>query len=184
MERFRRLEEAVQIIQRMWTEEHATFEGKFYSIRDAYCNPKPIQKPHPPIMIGGGGERETLKLVAKYADACNIFGSPETVKRKLKILRDHCHAVGRDYDSILKTRLGHVMIDKSREKIEKRAAETLREIPEDRRREFLTYGSPEEIKNQIEEFRNVGIDYYIVNLEADREFEALDIFGNEVVKRF
>jgi F420-dependent oxidoreductase-like protein len=183
-ERFRRLEEAVRIIRRMWTEERATVEGKFYSIRDAYCNPEPIQKPHPPIMIGGSGERETLKLVAKYADACNIFGSPETVKRKLKILRDHCQAVGRDYDSILKTRLGRVMIDKSREIIEKRAAKTLQMMPESRRREFLAYGSPEDIKRQIEEVRDAGIDYYIVNLEADREFEALDTFGKEVVRKF
>ena len=183
-ERFRRLEEATQIIRNMWTEERTTFEGRFYQIRDAYCNPKPIQKPHPPIMIGGGGERETLKLVAKYADACNIFGSVETVKRKLKILREHCQTVGREYDSITKSKLGHVMIGKSKEELERRIAETLKDVPEDRRREFLTSGTPEEIKQAIEAIRDVGVDYYIVNLEADRELEALDLFGNEVIKKF
>ena len=102
-ERLVRLEEAIQIIRKMWTEEEpaASFNGKYYQINNAYCNPKPIQKPSPPIMVGGSGERYTLKIVAKYADACNLFGSVETVKRKLSVLNEHCKSVGRDYDSIL-----------------------------------------------------------------------------------
>jgi F420-dependent oxidoreductase-like protein len=85
-ERLIRLEETIQIIRKMWTEEPAaSFDGKYYQIRNAYCNPKPIQKPSPPILVGGSGERKTLKIVAKYADACNLFGSAETLKRKLNI---------------------------------------------------------------------------------------------------
>ena len=81
-ERLSRLEEAIQIIRKMWTEEpSASFNGKYYQIHNAYCNPKPIQKPSPPLLVGGSGERKTLKIVAKYADACNLFGSAETVKR-------------------------------------------------------------------------------------------------------
>jgi alkanesulfonate monooxygenase SsuD/methylene tetrahydromethanopterin reductase-like flavin-dependent oxidoreductase (luciferase family) len=92
-----RLEEAIQIIRKMWTEEpSASFNGKYYQIHNAYCNPKPIQKPSPPILVGGSGERKTLKIVAKYADACNLFGSPETVRKKLDILKEHCKSVGRD----------------------------------------------------------------------------------------
>ena len=178
-ERMRRLEEAAQIIRKMWTEERTSFTGKYYQIRDAYCNPKPIQKPHPPIMVGGSGERRTLKIVAKYADACNIFGSVETVRRKLKVLREHCHLVGRDYDSILKTKLGHVVIDKKKEKV----TEAIRGLPEDRRREYAIYGTPEEVRKQIEAFRDVGIEYLIVNLEPDKELQALDLFANEVVKK-
>jgi F420-dependent oxidoreductase-like protein len=98
-EKMLRLEEAIQIIRKMWTEEpYASFDGKYYQIRNAYCNPKPIQKPSPPILVGGSGERKTLKIVAKYADACNLFGSPETVRKKLNILKEHCKSVGRDYD--------------------------------------------------------------------------------------
>src|SRR5215218_3406016 len=85
-ERLLRLEEAIQIIRKMWTEEPtASFNGKYYQIHNAYCNPKPIQKPSPPILVGGSGERKTLKIVAKYADACNLFGSAETLKRKLDV---------------------------------------------------------------------------------------------------
>jgi F420-dependent oxidoreductase-like protein len=176
-ERMQRLEEAVQIIRRMWTEENATFSGKFYQIRGAYCNPKPIQKPHPPIMIGGSGERRTLKIAAKYGDACNVFGSVETVKKKLKVLSEHCRLVGRDYDSIVKTKLGHVVIDKDKEKV----TQAIKHLPEDRRREFAIYGTPEEVRRQIEAFRDAGIEYLIVNLEPANELQALDLFANEVL---
>jgi F420-dependent oxidoreductase-like protein len=178
-ERMQRLEEAVQIINKMWTEERASFTGKFYQLRDAYCNPKPIQKPHPPIMIGGGGERRTLRIVAKYGDACNFFGSVETVKKKLGVLREHCRSVGRDYDSILKTKLGHVVIDKDKENV----LEAVKGLPEERRREYTIYGTPEEVCKQIEAFRDVGLEYLIVNLEPDRELQALDLFASEVVKK-
>jgi F420-dependent oxidoreductase-like protein len=179
-ERMQRLEEGVQIIRKMWTEEKATFSGKFYQLRNAYCNPKPIQKPHPPIMIGGSGERRTLKIVAKYADACNLFGSVETVKKKLEVLRGHCRSVGRDYDSIVKSKLGHVLIEKDKDNV----TEAIRNMPEDRRREYVIYGTPEEVRRQVEAFRDAGIEYLIVNLEADRELQALELFANEVVKKF
>jgi F420-dependent oxidoreductase-like protein len=183
-ERMRRLDEAVQIIRKMWTEQPASFNGRFYQIREAYCNPKPIQEPHPPIMIGGDGERQTLKIVAKYADACNIIGSPETVRRKLTILRDHCKAVERDYGSIQKTKLSHVIIDKNKGNIEKRVAEALKKMSEDRLREYVIYGTPEEVQLQVEALRDAGIEYLIVNLEPERELEALELFAGEVARRF
>ena len=183
-ERFQRLEEAVQIIHKMWTEERANFNGQFYKIRDAYCNPKPIQKPHPPILIGGSGERKTLKLVAKYADACNIFGSPETVKRKLSILQDHCKTVGRSYDSIIKTKLGAVAIDKDSEALKQRVAQNFRNVPEERLGEFMMIGTPEQIQGKIEAFRDVGVDQLIVSFEPQRELESLKLFGSQVARRF
>jgi len=182
-ERFRRLEEAVQIIRKMWTEEQASFAGKFYQIHDAYCNPKPVQKPHPPIMIGGSGERETLRIVAKHADACNLFGSTATVKRKLEILREHCKASGRDYDSILKTKLGHIMIDRDKTELEKRVAKRFQGSPQERVSEMAIYGTPEEVRRQVETLRDAGIEYLIVNLEADKELETMDVFASEVAKK-
>jgi len=182
-ERFRRLEEAVQIIQLMWTKEKASFNGQFYKITDAYCNPKPIQKPHPPILIGGSGERETLKLVAKYADACNLFGSPDTIKRKLDVLREHCKTVGRDYDSILKTKLGVVFMDKDKTALQKRIEDRLKDIPPQMRTEFATIGTPEEVKSQVETFRDAGIQYFITSFEWDRQLQGIEQFANEVIKK-
>jgi len=99
-ERLRQLDEAVQIIKRMWTEDEVTFEGKYYQVRGAVNQPKGIQQPHIPMMIAGGGEKVTLKLVAKYGDYANVTGSPEEVERKFAILKKHCEDAGRDYDSI------------------------------------------------------------------------------------
>jgi F420-dependent oxidoreductase-like protein len=184
-ERMLRLEEAIQIIRKMWTQEpFASFNGKYYQIRNAYCNPKPIQKPSPPILVGGSGERKTLKIVAKYADACNLFGSAETVRKKLDILKEHCKSVGRDYDSILKTKLGAIIIDGNNKEIAKnKVQETFRGIPEEQIKEFVIYGTPEDISRQIEELEEVGIQYLIVDLEPYREFEALDTFANKVMNK-
>jgi F420-dependent oxidoreductase-like protein len=183
-ERMSRLEEAIQIIRKMWTEEPAaTFNGKYYQINNAYCNPKPIQKPSPPIMVGGSGERQTLKIVAKYADACNLFGSAETVKRKLSVLKEHCKSVGRDYDSILKTKLGLIIVDNDNERVEKSVQQISKVMPKEQVGEYLMYGTPEQVLKQIELLEEVGIQYIIVDLEPYREPEALEVFGNSIVKK-
>ena len=126
----------------------------------------------------------TLKIVAKYADACNLFGSPDTIRKKLGILRDHCQAVGRDYDSILKTKLGRVMLDRNKEKLEARVAVAVKEVPAEMRKEWLTYGTPDDVRRQLEAFKDVGVEYFIVNLETQRELEALELFGKEIVNKF
>jgi alkanesulfonate monooxygenase len=101
-ERFERLEEALQICLQMWSENEGPFAGKHYSLESTLNRPQPLTRPRPRIMIGGGGEKKTLRLVAKYADACNIFGGPDAA-HKLEVLREHCEREGRDYDSIEKT---------------------------------------------------------------------------------
>jgi F420-dependent oxidoreductase-like protein len=103
-ERFERLEETLRICLQMWGEDNGPFEGRHYQLAETLCVPRPISRPHPPILVGGGGERKTLRLAARYADACNVFGSsPEDVAHKLEVLRSHCEAEGRDYDRITKT---------------------------------------------------------------------------------
>jgi F420-dependent oxidoreductase-like protein len=180
-ERLERLDEAVQVIRHMWTEDKANFDGQFYQLKDAYCNPKPIQKPHPPILIGGAGEKRTLRTVAKYADASNIFGSLETVKRKLGILQEHCKEVGREYDSIVKTKGGRVIFG-DRESIEK-GFERMG-MNQQMTREFLTYGTPEQIRQNIEEFAQAGIDGLIYSFDPRQELEAVTKFGNDVISTF
>ena len=102
-ERFERLDEALRIHLQMWSGDEGAFEGKHYRLTETINSPQALQRPHPPILIGGSGERKTLRLVAKYADACNIFGDPSTLRHKLSVLREHCEREGRDYDEILKT---------------------------------------------------------------------------------
>jgi F420-dependent oxidoreductase-like protein len=103
-ERFERLEETLQICRQMWSDNNGPFEGKHYQLAETLCSPQSITKPHPPIMIGGGGERKTLRLVARYADACNLITeTADEAKHKLEILRGHCENEGTNYDAIAKT---------------------------------------------------------------------------------
>ena len=102
-ERMGMFREACEIIHRMWSEDDPVFNGKYYSIDRPINEPKGVQKPHPPLWIGGSGERVTLKLVGQFGDACNIEPNPDVVRRKLAVLREHCEAVGRNYDDIVKS---------------------------------------------------------------------------------
>jgi F420-dependent oxidoreductase-like protein len=105
-ERFEILEEALQVCFRMWSDDEGPFATKHFNLKETICNPRPISSPRPPVLIGGGGERKTLRLVAKYADACNLFAAGvDDVAHKLDVLRGHCDAEGRDYDTITKTML-------------------------------------------------------------------------------
>jgi F420-dependent oxidoreductase-like protein len=114
-ERFERLEETLRICLQMWDpENNGPFEGKHYRLAETLCSPQPISSPHPPILVGGGGERKTLRLVAAYADACNLFANtPAEVSHKLDVLRRHCDDLGRDYDRIDKTIMYPSVFDES-----------------------------------------------------------------------
>lgn len=106
-ERFERLEETLQIVRQMWSVEDGPFDGKHFQLAETINSPQPLRQPHPPIMVGGGGERKTLRLVAKYADACNVFAGrgagPDLVAHKLAVLREWCEREGRPYDEIRRT---------------------------------------------------------------------------------
>jgi F420-dependent oxidoreductase-like protein len=106
-ERFERLEETLQIVLQMWSDDEGPYEGVHYRLAETVCSPRPVSRPHPPIMVGGGGERKTLRLVATYADASNLFAGPrvgvDAVAAKLDVLREHCARVGRDEREIRKT---------------------------------------------------------------------------------
>jgi len=104
--RFHLLEEALQIAKQMWSGSTEPYHGHHYRLTETLCRPLPLTRPHPPILVAGGGEKKTLKLVAQYADACNLFGNAEMVRPKLDILKRHCDTVGRDYSEIEVTTLG------------------------------------------------------------------------------
>jgi F420-dependent oxidoreductase-like protein len=119
-ERFERLEEVLQIAHQMWRGDESPYEGRHYQLVRPLNSPTSVQRPHPPILIGGSGERKTLRLVAQYADACNLFDLPGTqfadnIAGKLRVLREHCAAVGRDYAEIEKTVSGHFELGEDRQ---------------------------------------------------------------------
>jgi len=106
-ERFERLEEALQICRQMWSDDDGPYRGRHYQLEETICRPRPMSSPHPSILIGGGGERKTLRLVAQYADACNLNATtPEQVAHKIEILDRHCESIGRDPATIEKTIFG------------------------------------------------------------------------------
>ena len=111
-ERFRMLEEALQIVKQMWSDDNGPYNGQYYQLAETLNSPQPLSRPHPPILIGGGGEKKTLRLVAQYADACNLFAriGDDVLRSKLDILKQHCDEVGRDYAEIEKTTLNSVYL--------------------------------------------------------------------------
>ena len=104
--RFEQLEETLQIAKQMWAGGDGPYHGKHFTLEETLCRPLPLSRPHPPILVAGGGETKTLRLVAKYGDACNFFGDIPTIRHKLDVLRRRCDEVGRDYAEIEKTTLG------------------------------------------------------------------------------
>jgi F420-dependent oxidoreductase-like protein len=122
-ERFERLEEAVQVCLQMWSADNGPFRGRYYQLEETLCSPPPVSRPRPRIMIGGSGERKTLRLVATYADACNIFGDPATVAHKIDVLKRHCDAIGRDPNEIEVTAIAGIQGDVDADGIARRVEE-------------------------------------------------------------
>jgi F420-dependent oxidoreductase-like protein len=162
-ERLDRLEEALQICRAMFTEEAPTFTGKHYRIEKALNVPRPIQPGGPRIMVGGSGEKRTLRLVAEYADMCNVHGSPDTVRRLLGVLHDHCAAVGRDPAEITNTLLCSLFLSSSLEEAESTST-FLRDAAGDDFGERFIVGEAGSVVDQVGALVDAGLDTVIVNM--------------------
>jgi F420-dependent oxidoreductase-like protein len=162
-ERLDRLEEALRVCRAMFTEEAPSFEGKYYRIEKALNIPRPIQPTGPPIMVGGSGPKRTLRLVAQYADMCNVNGSPETIRKLLDVLRGHCADVGRDPDEITKTRLGSLFLSPSPEEAEQTSS-FLRDAAGNEFAERFTVGEAPAVLDQVEALIDAGLDELIFNM--------------------
>ena len=114
-DRFEKLEEGLQIAKSMFVNETTTFEGKWFTVKDAFNSPKPVQAGGPPVLIGGSGERKTLRMVAQYGDACNVFGGPDQIRHLMNVLDAHCERLGRDPGEICRTRLGTFIVGRTME---------------------------------------------------------------------
>lgn len=173
------LEETIQIVRRMWLEKEATFKGKYAKIVGAVCNPKPIQKPYPPIWIGGAG-RMTLKIVAKYADGWNYGLCPSNVyASKLRDLRKACQSNAREFHEIIKAL--QVIISISKTKIS--AREKVKHIPDSALRHGnVIVGTPEEVRTELERYLDLGVSYFTPALLSPN-IEELELLADEVFKR-
>jgi F420-dependent oxidoreductase-like protein len=157
-ERFERLEETVQIALQMWSGNVAPYSGKHYRLTETLCSPLPISQPHPPIMIGGEGEKRTLPLVAKYADACNLYAAENVdgVRSKLDVLQRLCDQIGRPFDAIERTAIGSIDLREG-----KMSA-----------REAIAY---------CRRVNQAGIQHFIVSMPGDHELKPIELMGNEVI---
>lgn len=187
-ERLDRLEEAVRICRAMFTEEAPSFEGRHYRISGAVNNPRPVRPGGIPILVGGGGERRTLRIVAEHADACNLFGSAAEVGHKLDVLASHCETLGRDPASITKTRLGTLVLAPTHEAADAKLEtelrrrgidlESLDSASRDRWREAFTAGGPDEIGEQVQAFLDAGLDGLMFNLPDAHDTDAVAFAGS------
>lgn len=194
-ERFGRLEEGIQILKLMWSGKTTNFSGKYYRVKDAVCNPAPIQEPHPPIVVGGDGERITLRIAAKYADGCNVFGGADLgrLRRKLSALREHCNRLGRDYNRVWKTGLGRVIIGKNESDLKEKIKKYVPKEPttgatgittfENRLQRFII-GDPETCVETIRKIFDEGLDYLVVNMPDSEDEHTLELFGEKVLPTF
>jgi F420-dependent oxidoreductase-like protein len=176
-ERFERLEDHLNIARAMFTEEQATYEGRHYSVRGAFNNPKPIRGDIP-IMIGGSGEKKTLRMVAQYADASNFFGDADRMRHLIGVLEGHCERLGRDPAEITTTRLGTIIIAPTQEeanaKLEWLAQAT--GMDPDRRAAVLT-GDPDTVTEKANELLESGIDALIFNSPDVHDLETIQLLG-------
>ena len=181
-ERFERLEDALRIVRAMFTEQRATVEGTHHRVEGAYNNPKPLRGDIP-ILVGGSGERKTLRLVARYADACNVFGDAEKVRHLMGVLDAHCADAGRDPAEITRTRLGTLIIDRDEQAAGRKAEPILARIPEERR-SMVIAGGPERVLEQFAELRDAGLDGMIVNMPDAHDTEMVALAGETLSEAF
>ncbi len=192
-ERLRRLEEACQILLSLWTQPKTTFEGKYHRLKDAPLFPKPLQKPHPELLVGGGGEKVTLKIVARYADLWNGWGGAEIMTKKIRILEEHCAAVGRDPAEISRSANMTLLFTEDEGEIRELVKSFMKRFGTDEetaRRSILT-GGVTKVQDTVGRLREAGIDQLIVPSFMPLpislpswNFDQLDRFISEVAPAF
>ncbi len=177
-ERLARLDEACQVIKLLFNEKKSDFDGRFYQLQDATLAPKPVQNPLP-LLIGGGGEKVTLRITAKYADEWNVWGDVDKLREKMQILDQHCADVGRDPKEIKRTAVALLFMSEDPEYLERMRNSNLQQA--------TIIGTPEEVRDIVAEYENIGVDELIVPDftlgTGDKKIATLDQFINDVAGR-
>lgn len=181
-ERLRMLDEALQVIRAMWTEPYATFEGKHYQVQGAINEPKGVQQPHIPIWVGGSGEKVTLKLAAKYGDACNVVGlDTEVARHKFDVLRQHCENVGTDYDKIVKSVHSFIVLLEPGEDVDQ-ATKYRGDMDLETVLKNNIVGTSQQVAERLNELVEAGAEYFIIYLRNRlAQMDTLRMFAEEVI---
>jgi F420-dependent oxidoreductase-like protein len=184
-DRFEKLEEALQIAKSMFVNDTTTFEGKWFRVKDAYNVPRPVQAGGPPVLIGGSGEKKTLRMVAQYGDACNVFGNPQQVRKLMGVLDEHCERLGRDPREITRTRLGTLVVGKTYEealgRIAKRygvsSLDDLKGERMERMKSMMIIGDRDTVGEEVSNLLDAGLDGLIFNLPEAHDLETVALAG-------
>jgi alkanesulfonate monooxygenase SsuD/methylene tetrahydromethanopterin reductase-like flavin-dependent oxidoreductase (luciferase family) len=184
--------EAIEITKALWTEERATYHGTSFSTNDAVCNPKPLQRPHPPIWIGGAGEKLLLRAVANYADGWNVPALPaEEYARKLQVLKEHCERSGREFERIEKSMETRIMVTNDQWELEKItkwvASFSSHNIhappPADIMNKYII-GNTETCQGRIEEYQRAGVQHFMLYLLDFPSMRTLEILSRDIIPSF
>ncbi len=186
--RIGKLQDAVEVVKAMWTQPDAEFDGKYFSVNGAQCDPKPVQQPHPPVWIGGGGEQLTLRVVARHADCANFGGKPDEWAHKREVLQRHCKDVGRDEDEIRKTISGEVLLreneDDIRALVDAGKAGSLWSEPYDSWVAGNLVGTPEQVCEKIRAYVDLGCNYFVPWCSDYPDDTTLRLFAEQVMPEF
>jgi F420-dependent oxidoreductase-like protein len=187
-DRIVRMKEAVEIIKKLWTEEKASYEGENYRVDEAFCEPKPLQKPHPPITIGGSGEKLTLKVAAQHADRCDLGYVPslELYQHKLEVLESHCKAVGRDSHEIERSYWlgGQIFLIQNQKKLDEKVLRWKpKNVSVEDFRKYSFIATPEECRWKIQRYARLGVTYFMLFFGGLPDVSGLRLFANDVAAR-
>jgi F420-dependent oxidoreductase-like protein len=178
--RIRQMEEAVRLIRALWTEKRTTFHGMYFQAEDAILEPKPLQRPHPPILIAGGGEQVTLRAVARLGQACNVFGTPNEVKRKFDILHRHCEAENRNYGEIERTTSTLLLLARDEAALATKAARLGTEPGADG---FAFVGTASKATDWVGQYRDAGAQLFISSAFKN-DAETLELLATDIIPHF
>ena len=178
------LRETVEIVKSMWTNAETNYDGKYYKMSRANCDPKPLQQPTPPVWIGGGGEQLTLRVVAEHADVSNFGSSLEEFTKKRAILQDHCRIIGRDEDTIRKTISSEVFIRETEKEVIEAGSKNLWGEPAESWRAKALVGTPEQVSEKIQKYLDAGCTGFIPWCADYPSTETLELFATKVIPNF
>lgn len=181
-ERLRQLREAVQIIRSMWTQDETTFEGKYYQVYGAINRPRGVQTPHVPMLIGGAGEKVTLKLVAEYGDACDVIESPAGLEQKFAVLRKHCEDVGRNYESIHRTTTSICIMADTDDEARAAVPDSASAVYPGDVGSYGLVGTPATIRRRIAAYEAAGVQEIAISFGNVTSLEAVRRFATEFIQ--